>query len=466
MKRYGVLITALTVLIMLLTGCRKAASPKPEDPSYAGGLFDASRVHTIDIRIAPEDWQDLLERPQEKIKYRADVTIDGEQTENVSCSAKGNTSLHMVKDRYGIDRYSLKLNFSKFEKGQTFHGIRKLNLNNSFMDSTMMKDYLCYTMFRKTGIDAPLCSYVWVTVNGKDYGLFLAVEEIDETFLERTGWENGVLYKPDSPKLEAGNNERDQFIKNGIQFADYGEGCELGYRGDSIEDYPDIFNNAETDSNEEDKLRVIQALKGLSEGKDMDRYLYTDELFRYFAVQNFVLNNDGYTGCMLHNYYLCEKDGRLAMFPWDYNWAFASSWAIVNKEQSDATWLANYGIDTLLGSKPEQRPMWKWIADNDTHKENYHQAMDQFLKTYFESGEFEREIDSLQELLLPYIEKDPTSFTTPERFTSSVKVLRTFCLLRAESIRRQLDGKLSCETEHQKPEEQVDASAVTIEDLS
>ena len=334
------------------------------------------------------------------------------------------------------------------------------------MDSTMMKDYLCYTMFRKTGIDAPLCSYVWVTVNGKDYGLFLAVEEIDETFLERTGWENGVLYKPDSPKLEAGNNERDQFIKNGIQFADYGEGCELGYRGDSIEDYPDIFNNAETKSNEEDKLRVIRALKGLSEGKDMDRYLYTDELFRYFAVQNFVLNNDGYTGCMLHNYYLCEKDGRLAMFPWDYNWAFASSWAIVNKEQSDATWLANYGIDTLLGSKPEQRPMWKWIADNDTHKENYHQAMDQFLKTYFESGEFEREIDSLQELLLPYIEKDPTSFTSPERFTSSVKALRTFCLLRAESIRRQLDGKLSCETEHQKPEDQVDASTVTIEDLS
>ena len=92
--------------------------------------------------------------------------------------------------------------------------------------------------------------------------------------------------------------------------------------------------------------------------------------------------------------------------------------------------------------------------------------MDKFLKTYFESGEFEREIDSLQELLLPYIEKDPTSFTSPERFTSSVTTLRTFCLLRAESIRRQLDGKLSTETERQKPEEQVDASAVSIEDLS
>ena len=77
-----------------------------------------------------------------------------------------------------------------------------------------------------------------------------------------------------------------------------------------------------------------------------------------------------------------------------------------------------------------------------------------------------KEIDALTEQLLPYIEKDPTSFTSPERFLSSAKALRTFCLLRADSIRRQLDGKLASETEHQLPEEQVDVSAVTIEDLS
>ena len=467
MKRYVYLIVALSVLITLMTGCGKpAASAEPEVSSYAGSLFDSSVVHTIDIRIAPKDWQDLLERPQEKIRYRADVAIDGEQTENVSCSAKGNTSLRMVKERYGTDRYSLKIDFGKFEKGQRFHGIRKLNLSNGFMDSTLMKDFLCYTMFRRAGTDAPLCSYAWLTVNGEDYGLFLAVEEIDGNFLKRTGWENGVLYKPDSPKLEAGRYELDQFIKNGIQIADYGKGCELGYRGEAISDYPDIFDHAETKADEEDNLRVIQALKGLSEGKDMDRYLYTDELVRYFAVQNFVLNNDGYTGCMLHNYYLCEKDGRLAMFPWDYNWAFASSWALVNREQSDATWLANYGIDTLLGAQPEQRPMWKWIKDNPAENEAYHRAMDQFLKAYFESGDFEKEIDALTEQLLPYIEKDPTSFTTPERFLSAAGALRTFCLLRAESVRKQLDGKLSSETEYQLPEEQVDASAVTIEDLS
>lgn len=52
--------------------------------------------------------------------------------------------------------------------------------------------------------------------------------------------------------------------------------------------------------------------EGLSAGEDPDQYLYSDELMHYFAIQNYILNHDGYTGSMLHNYYLCEKDGRLA----------------------------------------------------------------------------------------------------------------------------------------------------------
>ena len=268
MKRYSILITALTVLITLLTGCRKPAAPKPDNTVYAGGIFDTSRVHTIDIRFSEGDWEDLLEHPEDKTKYRTEVIIDGEAVRDVSCSAKGNSSLKMVQEVYNTDRYSLKLNFSKYNKDQTYHGIRKLNLNNSFMDSTMMKDYLCYTMFRKAGGDSPLCSYAWVTVNDLDYGLFLIVEEVDEAFLERTGRKGSVLYKPDSKKLDAAGKEHEKVIKNGIQAEDYSEGAELGYRGDSIEDYPDIFYNAETDSNEEDKLRTISKLKGLSEGND------------------------------------------------------------------------------------------------------------------------------------------------------------------------------------------------------
>lgn len=483
MKIHSVITIAAILLLAFTTICTassaEAGAPVPavtvtpaasadlKDADYGGGLFDSSVIHKIDIRIASEDWTDLLDNAEKKTKYRADITIDGEKMENISCSAKGNSSLIMARDLYGNGRYSLKINFGRFNKKQKFHGLKKINLNNNYGDTTCMKDFLCYTMFRKAGADAPLCSYAWVTVNGRDHGLFLVVEEIDERFLERTGWENGVLYKPDSDKLKADGEDFRGVIKNGVQVVDYSEGAELSYRGERIEDYPDIFNNAETKADSEAMLRVIKALKGLSSGKDFDKYLYTDELVHYFAVQSFVLNHDGYTGAFLHNYYLCEKDGRLAMFPWDCNLAFAAFWVHLSKEKTDAAMFVNLGIDTpVLGAEPQQRPMWKWIADNEAWREKYHLAMDKFLSAYFESGEFERQIDDLIEMLLPYIKKDPTSFYSAEQVISASKALRTFCLLRAESIRRQLDGKLSTKTQEQSTGDKVNASMITIEELS
>lgn len=456
----------IAAILLTAVALSSQAAADTRDTDYGGGLFDNSVIHSIDIRISPEDWSDLLDKAEEKIRYRAGITIDGEKMENISCSTKGNSSLILARERYGNGRYSLKINFGRFDKKQRFHGLKKINLNNNYSDPTCMKDFLCYTMFRKAGVDAPLCSYAWLTVNGKDHGLFLVVEEVDESFLKRTGREKAVLYKPDSVELKAGGKALNRVIKYGVQAEDYGKGAELGYRGERIEDYPDIFNNAETKSDDQDKLRVIKALKGLSCGRDLDRYLFTDELVHYFAVQNFVLNLDGYTGAFLHNYYLCEKEGRLAMLPWDYNAAFAAMLIRMSKERPDTSLYVNLGIDTpLLGARPEQRPMWKWIADNGYYKDKYHRAMDEFLSAYFENGEFEREIDALTEMLLPYVKKDPTAFCSAEQFASASKALRTFCLLRAESIRRQLEGKLSSETQNQLPEDRVDASMIKIEEL-
>lgn len=456
----------IAAILLMAVAAPSQAKSYTMDTDYGGGLFDNSVIHSIDIRISPEDWADLLNNPEEKTKYRSGVTIDGEEVDNISCSAKGNSSLIMAREMYGNGRYSLKINFGRFDKKQRFHGLKKISLNNNFSDSTCMKDFLCYTMFRKAGVDAPLCSYAWLTVNGKDHGLFLVVEEIDQSFLKRSGWGKAVLYKPAPDELKAGGEALKRVIKNGVQAEDYGKGAELGWRGERIEDYPDIFNNAETKSDDQDKMRVIKALKGLSNGRDLGRYLYTDELAHYFAVQNFVLNLDGYTGAFLHNYYLCKKEGRLAMLPWDYNAAFAAMLVRMSKERPDISLYVNLGIDTpLLGAEPEQRPMWKWVADNGYYKDKYHRAMDEFLSAYFENGEFERDIDALTEKLLPYVRKDPTAFCSAEKFESASRALRTFCLLRAESIRRQLEGKLSSETQNQLPEDRVDASMIKIEEL-
>ena len=67
-----------------------------------------------------------------------------------------------------------------------------------------MKDYLCYKMMAAMGVETPLCSFLSVTVNGEEQGLYLAVEGVEESFAQRSyGADSGQIYKPDLRRPEA-----------------------------------------------------------------------------------------------------------------------------------------------------------------------------------------------------------------------------------------------------------------------
>lgn len=67
-----------------------------------------------------------------------------------------------------------------------------------------MKDYISYRMMQSGGVAAPLCSFVYITVNGEDCGLYLAAEAVEESFLKRNyGSDYGELYKPDGSEIGA-----------------------------------------------------------------------------------------------------------------------------------------------------------------------------------------------------------------------------------------------------------------------
>lgn len=77
-------------------------------------------------------------------------------------------------------------------------------MNSVPQDNTYLKNYLCYQMMEYFGVASPLCSFVYVTVNGEDWGLYLAVEGVEESFLQRNGMQSGELYKPDSMQMAGG----------------------------------------------------------------------------------------------------------------------------------------------------------------------------------------------------------------------------------------------------------------------
>lgn len=200
-----VLALMLVLTILLMNADRFSAQQAEGTAEYETALFDTSKVHTIDLIM--DDWDDFIDTCSKEEYAMCSALIDDELFENIAIRAKGNTSLTQVK-HYNSDRYSFKIEFDHYNNANDYHGLDKLNLNNMIQDNTYMKDYLTYQMMRSLGVDAPLCSFVRITVNGEEWGLYLAIEGVEESFLERNyGTDYGALYKPDN---QSGNSKAEQ----------------------------------------------------------------------------------------------------------------------------------------------------------------------------------------------------------------------------------------------------------------
>ena len=501
------LVIACTMLLAAgftaLAGAGVLESSRKTSLTYAKHLFDQSTVHKIEITM--DGWDDFIDNCADE-KYRAcAVTIDGEAQGTVGIRAKGNTSLSSMA-QYDNDRYSFKIEFDHYQKKKTYRGLDKLSLNNIIQDATYMKDYWSYTFMNQMGLASPLCSYTEIYVNGEYWGLYLAVEGVEEAFLERNyGEDYGELYKPDSLSFGGGRGNGQAFdmqdfekklqgddteeqaaadenaandnaaptMPQDIQRAtrinrgDFKQGGGMGGMGSSdvklqyIDDDPDsyanIFDNAKTKVKKKDQARLIAALKKLSEGDTSA--VDTDVVAMYMAVHNFLCNGDSYTGSMVHNYYLYEKDGVMSMIPWDYNLAFGGFTG-----DSDATGTVNTAIDTLVsGGDDSDRPMAGWITASDESLALYHEKYQQFIDTVFTSGWFESEFDRVSAMIAPYVEKETRAFYSYEEFQTAADTLKTFCLKRAQSVQGQLDGSIPATGAAQQGSDAlIDASELSI----
>lgn len=507
------LVIAMIVTVIFMHADTAGVITASASCGYESRLFDTSKVHSIDIVM--DDWDGFLETCENEEYTDCTVVIDGDSYKNVAIRAKGNTSLSTVS-QLGSDRYSLKIEFDHYNSAENYYGMDKLCLNNIIQDTTYMKDYLSYQLMAQMGVPSPLCSYAYITINGEDWGLYLAVEDVEDAFLERSyGSDHGELYKPDSQSFGGGRGNGKDFKMDELDMDDFnsndsdrenfdpsqmaqgaddsnrpqppsgatqgadggmpgqdgdnhgpgGGGMSMGsddvklqYIDDDTDSYSNIFDNAKTDVTKADKKRLIASLKSLSEGTGIEDVVDTDEVIRYFVVHNFLCNGDSYTGSMIHNYYLYEEDGQMSMIPWDYNLAFGTF------QSSDATAEVNTPIDTpVSGGSMDDRPMLSWIFADDTYTQLYHQYFSEFL----DSVDFDTLIETTKELIAPYVEKDPTKFYTYEEFEQGVEALKTFCELRTESIKGQLGGTIPSTTDGQSEDDSnlIDASSLTLSDM-
>ncbi|WP_306575011.1 CotH kinase family protein [Anaerotruncus massiliensis (ex Togo et al. 2019)] len=446
-KRYWLIAgAAMALAVLLLLGmlwmpASLRASLEKSGGAYADRLF-GKEIVSIDIQMDPGEWDDMIENARQEEYVSCDVTIDGTEFSSAAIRPKGNTSLTGIA---GMDseRFSFKIRADKYVDGQSFWGLSKLVLNNSYADPTYMKEALSYDLMDYLGIPAPLCTYAEVTVNGEPFGLYLLLEAVEEEFAERSfGGGYGQLYKPES---EGGGGR--------------GSGNDLVYSGDDPESYAAVFENAVFRTSDEDERRVVEALAHLDSGENLEAYIDVDEVLRYFAANVFLVNLDSYLSNLKHNYYLYEEDGRLSMLPWDYNLSFGAHQL---RSASDAV---NFPIDDpYSGTSAEKSPILQKLLEVEEYRARYHGYLRQIAEDYVGGGRLTDTIERVSRLISPHVQTDATALYSYEEYDTAVVNLKLYVLLRAESVLGQLDGSIPSTGEGQKadPSALVDASALNF----
>ena len=434
---------------------------------YETKLFDTDEIIDIDIQMDEDTWNEMLANASAEEYYSCDVVINGQRVNNVAIRPKGNTSLSSIAMDPDTDRFSLKLEFDHFVDGQTCFGLDKLILNNNYADATNMKEAIIYDMFQSVDADASLSNYAKISVNGEYWGVYLALEGVEQSFMLRNfGTQDGELYKPESMGMGGGarsSKSASSSSSSGGQggpggFSMGGGGANLNYSDDDLDSYSTIWDGQITDTSKADHRRVVTALENISEGTDLEKYLDVDNILKYMAVHTFAVNLDSLSGNMSHNYYLYEYDGKLNIFPWDYNLALGG-FSMGNS--GGASGVINDAIDTpFSGTK-----FFDALLSNEEYLARYHAYLQQLVDEYVNGGAFDETYNRIRSQIDELVETDPTAFYSNDEYETAADMLYDVIKLRAESIKGQLDGTIPSTDAGQKEDSSslIDGSGIDIE---
>jgi len=354
-------------------------------------VFDDSQLRRIDIDIDQQAWEQMWAVPEDKVEVEADVTVFGEDFQQVALSMRGHRSLWDVPEKK-----PWQIDFNDYVEDQTYHNLKQLLLNNFYQDPSLTREKLAYDMLRFAGVCASHVCYVelWIDVHGDGqpaeyYGVYSLVERVDKKFLaNRYGEDNkdGNLYKA----------------------AAWVEGsADLAYYGPDIEDYPtphgEICYGKRTNEDEADYSDVIQlcyVIDGVEYDSPEDfalaleQVFNVDSLLRYMACVLSCSNLDIYiyTG---NNYYLYNNpaSGRFEWIPWDVN----DSWGLfMDQEMNRNQPLYDWG----------GMPLTRRVIEVERYRRTYAAYVDLLRRQWFTPTGVRAQAQQWHQLVEPTVKQD------------------------------------------------------------
>jgi hypothetical protein len=179
---------------------------------------------------------------------------------------------------------------------QLFQAMSTINLVYEVNDRFVLAEPLAYEFYRRVGNAAPLAEHVRLTVDGRPFGFYLAIEQPNRAFLRRNRVDDrGDLYKI----LWYGRGVEGQHEKKTNQKSGHEALIELL---DTLE---------KSRSNPDEQWSLIQ------------KHFNVPQVINYFAVNMCLSHWDGF----FNNYFAYHDlrgTGKCEMYPWDQDktWGF------------------------------------------------------------------------------------------------------------------------------------------------
>jgi hypothetical protein len=275
----------------------------PDAPLYATNV-----LRTFFLDFDGPDWeQELEDFHNTDVEVPAKLTVDGKTYVDVGVHFRGASSYMMLGT--GMKR-SLNLSLDFIHQNQNLGGYRTLNLLNSAGDPTFMRTVLCFDIARAIGLPAPKANWVRLVINGESWGLYVNVQQINKDFIQEWfGTRKGARWKvPGSPHGRGG----------------------LTYLGDDPAPYKRIYQIKSKDEPSA-WAALIKLCKVLNQTPPdqleaaLAPLLDIDEALKFLALENALVNTDGYWTRASDYYLYLDEQGRFHLIPYDVNETFGGA---------------------------------------------------------------------------------------------------------------------------------------------
>lgn len=361
-------ITACVLgVLVLLSGCFFTAFAQ-NDSSAAEYTYPQADVLLIDLVIQPSRYLQMTHSMERK-KYPAVVSINGEPAREIGVRARGSMSLDDGMN-FASKRIPMELIFDYSDPDGKFRENASLKLINSYTPAKLLTQLIAMQTFSYLGVPAPRIQPAFLRINDVDFGLYLAIEDLNEDFV-RNHFGTGTLFRRFNMREQySGEDVTSQAT---VTFESVNMKIKADHGTETVRRY------------EQSRLR----------GESVEQYLDVDALLRFLACEVFMFDQDGIQ--YLKNCYFLEHDGKISALPWDQSVVFNVFRTTLREGETYWFYEDQYAINTRFYSQ---------LLQNEAYHARYRQYLRQLNDDFLDPDKFLPWLEEYIRALSPYFQRD------------------------------------------------------------